>query len=248
MQAAQEIRNAMARVAELRQLARQQPHLAQALQAIKQLQAQRFASSYADLLAQALYAPSARFFLDELYSARDYSTRDSQFARIAGAVERSFPVAVVATVLALAQLHRQTEELDHAMAQQQCQAPASSPQVSYLSAWRAVGQKSMRQWQLDTVLEVGQGLSQLTRKRGLRWTLKLMRQPAELAGLGALQHLLESGFDHFAAMARTPGAAETFLDTIRQRESHWITQLFDGPQHQVQAELQRAFGCELLPV
>jgi hypothetical protein len=157
-------------------------------------------------------------------------------------------VAVVATVLALAQLHRQTEELDHAMAQQQCLVLRGKPQTSYLSVWRAVGQKSTRQWQLDTVLEVGQGLSQLTRKRGLRWTLKLMRQPAELAGLGELQQLLESGFDHFAAMARTPGAAESFLDTIRQRESHWITQLFDGPARKVQAELQRAFGCELLPV
>jgi len=248
MQAAQEIRNALARVAELRQLARRQPDLAQAVRAIKQFQAQRFASSYADLLTQALYAPSARFFLDELYSARDFSTRDSQFARIAGAVERSFPAPVLATVVALAQLHRQTEDLDYAMALQQSQAPASNPQASYLSAWRAVGQKNLRQWQLNTVLEVGQGLSQLTRKRGLRWTLKLLRPPAELAGLGELQHLLESGFDHFAAMASTPGAAEAFLDTIRQRESHWIAQLFDGPQHQVQAELQRAFGCEPLPV
>jgi hypothetical protein len=248
MQAAQEIRNALARVAELRQLAQRQTDLAQAVRAIKQLQAQRFASSYADLLAQPLYAPSAQFFLNELYNARDYSTRDSQFARIAGAIERSFPAAVVATVLALAQLHRQTEELDYAMALQHNQAPASNPQASYLSAWRAVGQKSMRHWQLDTVLEVGQGLSQLTRKRGLRWTLKLMRPPAELAGLGELQHLLESGFDHFAAMARTPGAAETFLDTIRKRESQWITQLFDGPEGQVQSELQQAFGSELDPV
>jgi hypothetical protein len=74
-----------------------------------------------------------------------------------------------------------------------------------------------------------------------------MRPPAELAGLGELQHLLESGFDHFAAMARTPGAAETFLDTIRQRESQWITQLFDGPEGKVQSELQRAFGNELVP-
>src|SRR5450830_129530 len=62
MQAAQEIRNALARVAELRQLARQQPDIAHAVRAIKQLQAQRFASSYADLLAHPLYAPSAQFF------------------------------------------------------------------------------------------------------------------------------------------------------------------------------------------
>lgn len=232
MQASEEIRDALARVAEIRQQASGTTTLTSSLQTIKQLQAQRFAVTYADLLADPVYAPSARFFLEELYSAQDYSVRDAQFARVAVAIERTFPETVVATVLSLARLHRQTEELDMAMAQQWCPEKHSTQARLYLSAWRKVDQRSLRQWQLNTVLEIGQTLGRLTRKPGLRMMLKMMRRPAELAGLGSLQRFLESGFDHFAEMARKPEAVATFLSTIRTRETTWIDQLFDAdPTH-----------------
>ena len=88
MQASKIIREAMTRVAALRQVAGNQPTLAQTVLDVKHLQAQRFAATYADLLDSPAYAPSARFFLEELYSARDYSLRDQQFARIASALDR----------------------------------------------------------------------------------------------------------------------------------------------------------------
>ena len=43
------------------------------------------------------YAAAARFFLDELYSDKDYADRDAQFARIAGAIEKLFPAQVART-------------------------------------------------------------------------------------------------------------------------------------------------------
>jgi hypothetical protein len=237
MQASEEIRSALARVAELRQLAGGQSPLARSLHTVKQLQARRFAGTYADLLADPVFAPSARFFLEELYSAQDYSDRDAQFARIAGAIERTFPDSVVATVLALAKLHRQTEELDMAMAEQLCNEKHSCKPMSYLGAWRKIGQRSLRQWQLNTVLEIGQALGRYTRKPGLRIMLKMMRRPADLAGMGSLQRFLESGFDHFAGMARQPAAVDAFLGTIRTRESAWIDKLFDATPSQCEGEL-----------
>lgn len=237
MQASEEIRNALARVAELRQLANDQSPLARSLHTVKQWQARRFANTYADLLADPVYAPSAHFFLEELYSAQDYSARDAQFARIAGALERTFPDSVVATVLALAKLHRQTEELDMAMAQQLCNEKCSNDALRYLDAWRKIGQRPLRHWQLATVLDIGHALGRLTRKPGLRLMLKLMRKPAELAGMGSLQRFLESGFDHFAGMARQPTAVDAFLGTIRARETVWINKLFDAAPDQCEAEL-----------
>lgn len=236
MKVAEEIREALARVAELRQAASGTDALAHALQAVKHLQAQRFVGTYPDLLADPLYAPSAAFFLEELYSAKDYSSRDAQFARIAGAVERTFPASVVSTVLALAKLHQQTEELDMAMAQNWLQMNSLSNTARYLAAWRAVGQRPARHWQLAAALEIGQALGQLTRKPGLRLMLKMMRKPAELAGLGALQSFLESGFDNFAGMAKR-GAVTAFLDTVRTREAAWIGQLFDADPVTCDAEL-----------
>lgn len=246
MQGSQEIRQALAEVAQLRQAAAGHGALPDALRAIKQLQAQRFAGTYADLRADPLFAPSATFFLEELYSAKDFSARDAQFARIAGALERTFPEAVLATVRALAALHLQTETLDLAMAQAWCQCPAGSAPQRYLFAWRSVGQRANRDWQLATVLDIGQTLGRLTRKPGLRLMLKMMHKPAQVAGLGALQAFLESGFDHFAGMARAR-AVDAFLDTIHHRESAWIARLFEANPVTCETELTQTLGFAPTP-
>lgn len=241
MKASEEIREALARVAELRQTANAPGELAQALRTIKHLQAQRFAGTYPDLLADPTYAPSIRFFLEELYSAKDYSDRDAQFARIAAAIERTFPESVITTVRALAALHRQTEELDMAMAHAWCRASELNNTARYLTAWRMVDQRVERNWQLATVLHIGEALGRLTRKPGLRLLLKMMRRPAEMAGLGSLQSFLESGFDHFAGMAKS-SAVDAFLATIRSRESAWINQLFDADPATCENELTLTLG------
>ena len=241
MKASEEIREALARVAALRQAATGPGDLAQALQAVKHLQAQRFAGTYPDLRANPVFAASIHFFLEELYSAKDYSQRDSQFARIAVAIERTFPESVVATVLALARLHRQTEELDMAMAQNWRQTSGLSGAARYVAAWRAVGQRPERQWQLTTVLDIGQTLARLTRKPGLRLMLKMMRRPAEMAGLGSLQSFLEAGFDNFSSLVKS-GSVDTFLNTIQTRETAWITQLFDADPVTCENELNLTLG------
>ena len=241
MKASKEIRDALARVAALRQAASRVEALAQALNTVKHLQAQRFAGSYPDLLANPTFSSSVTFFLEELYSAKDFSDRDAQFARIAVAIERTFPESVIATVRALAELHRQTEELDMAMAQAWCQVNGLNNAARYLAAWRAVGQRSERNWQLATVLDIGGTLGRLTRKPGLRLMLKMMRRPSAVAGLGALQSFLESGFDHFSGMAKS-GAVNTFLNTVRTRESAWINQLFDADPATCASELTLTLG------
>jgi hypothetical protein len=71
---------------------------------------------------------------------------------------------------------------------------------------------------------VGSALDRYTRNPLLRHSLRLMRGPASAAGLGALQHFLETGFDTFREMR---GAAY-FLDTVAQRERRLAAQLFAG--------------------
>src|ERR1035437_6129618 len=118
MKAANIIRDTVLQVTQLRHSSVECPGLVQALGEIKRFQAQRFAGTYLDLLHSDQYQPAARFFLDELYSEKDYSERDTQFARIASALERLFPQQVVQTAVSLAQLHGLTEALDLAMARQ----------------------------------------------------------------------------------------------------------------------------------
>jgi hypothetical protein len=241
MHASTRIRDAVARVAALRQEASDNPLLAQAVLDIKRIQAQRFAYSYRDLLTSDVYAPSARFFLEELYGARDFTQRDQQFGRVAGALERSLPEKALNTVLALAELHCLSEQLDMRMAQQWLVAESARPGARYLQSWCRVGCAAERQWQLDTVLGIGKTLSELTRSRSLRVMLGLMRKPAQLAGLEALQLFLETGFDRFAGMVRQGGVIQEFLDTIAQRESLWISQLFAADNAHAQATMDHAF-------
>ena len=228
----------MANVADLRQQASDQPELARAVLAVKLLQAQRFAGTYNDLLTCGAYRASAEFFLQELYGARDFSQRDQQFAHVAGALELTLPDSAVQTALTLAELHCLTETLDLAMARCWQQTPsAATPEQRYVDCWKSVGHPGDRQWQLSTVMAIGSTLGELTRKRSLRLTLKLMRKPAALAGLDALQTFLETGFDRFAGMVQNGGTVQVFLDTIRQRETQWIAQLFDMDAAQCTAQL-----------
>ena len=241
MSTAQTIRDAVAEVERLRAESRAAPELAQRVLRIKQLQAARFAGTYADLLASGDYGPAARFFLEELYSERDFAERDAQFARIAGALETFFPRDVAETARVLARLHALTESLDHALAG--ALPPAGEADVpAYVRAWKAVGRREDRQRQLATVVAVGAEMTRLTRLRGLRTMLRLMRGAASAAGLSALQRFLENGFDTFAAVAKRRGGAEHFLQTIQEREQRLLELLFEGDAAAGEAELIRILG------
>jgi len=98
--------------------------------------------------------------LTELYSERDYNQRDRQFAKVASAIEAAFPQPVIATTVDLARLHQITETLDLAMARQWLRDPAPSRAIRYYRAWRVLNCPQQRQWQLDTVLSIGQKFRQ----------------------------------------------------------------------------------------
>jgi hypothetical protein len=247
MSAKQTIQFSVEKVAQLRHLAVSAPGLAQAVSDVKAIQAKRFTGTYDDLLHIPQYQPATQFFLEELYSEKDYSQRDAQFSRIAGTLERMFPKQVVLTAVSLAQLHSLTEELDVAMAQSWLNnATCNDPIDRYIAAWHTVGRRADRDAQLSGALAVGQELVTLTRTPGLRMALKMMRKPATLAGLAALQRFLESGFDTFAAMGPKkpskngqPEGPAYFLETVKKREAALIDLLFDAPQQDSKVEIER---------
>lgn len=245
MDGAAHIRAALEHVTALRQAQANDAALAAAVARVKQTQSRRFAGSYADLLASPTYRPAAKFFLEELYGEQDYSERDAQFARIAGALQKLFPQQVTDTALMLAQLHSSTETLDHAMGQAwlaQEKAAGVSDAARYLHAWRTVGQRSEREAQLTGVLAIGQELDRLTRTPGLRLMLKMMRGPAKAAGLNALQRFLEAGFDTFADLGKQKNGVAHFLDTVRTREAALLEHMFDADFVTCETQLNGLLG------
>ena len=224
---ADQIHRSLESVALLRQQRAGQPALAAANAAIKRFQAKRFQATYPDLLQSPRYQAAARFFLQELYSDKDYAERDQQFARIARTISKLFPQTVVKTAAALAEVHALTEQLDNTMAQAHVALQPARPEqcdaADSVACWRLVAMAAARQQQLQVVLALGQSLDGLTRKPGLQVLLKMMRGPAAAAGLGSLQKFLETGFSAFQTMR----GADEFLQLIALREAEWIQRLFE---------------------
>lgn len=243
MEAARAIRDAVAAVARLRATMAGDAALGDAVRQIKRLQSRRFRGTYPDLLRDPTYSGAAAFFLAELYGDQDYTRRDDQFARIAGAIEKFFPAQVAETAASLARLHALTEDLDAQLARFWLAGdPAAPEELRYASAWRALGRREEREQQLAAVVALGRELARLTRTPGLRTMLRMMRGPASAAGLSDLQRFLESGFDTFAGMSKRNGAVEHFLASVADRERRLMDLLYDADLVACGTELRRTLG------
>lgn len=200
------------------------PELARQVEAVKAYQQRRFQHTYDDLLQSSRYQQAAQFFLDELYGPGDFARRDQQFSRIVPKLVSLFPAEVVATVHDLAQLHETSEQLDTQMAVQL--GTLRLGPASYAHAWQQLGEPSRRQFQLDTVLRIGRAIDRFTRHAWLMTALRMMRRPAQAAGLAELQVFLEQGMACF----RTMKGADEFLSIVEQRESQLMQNLFSASE------------------
>jgi hypothetical protein len=219
-------------------------NLETALEQIKHLQSLRFRATYIDFMKSPMHVAATRFFLEELYGKADFTERDAQFDRIAGAIERLFPISVGNLAADLAEIHALSERLDHEMAERWLSIEdreLSAPR-RYVLCWRATGQREQRIRQLTVVLQLGRELQRLTQIKSILLGLKMMRKPASLAGLTSLQRLLERGFAAFQLI----GNADSFLTAIECRESSWIAEMFDADENscakQLEADLSKAKG------
>ena len=87
--------------------------------------------------------------------------------------------------------------------------------AAYAGAYRAVGRADDRERQIDLIALLGGALDTSTHMHFIGMTLKLMRMPAQLAGLGELQAFLERGYAAFGAMR---GGASEFVSIVVDRE------------------------------
>jgi hypothetical protein len=189
---------------------------------LKAWQADRLARTYADLAADERYGMPTAFFLGDLYGAKDFSGRDEAMLRIYPVMVLTLPASAVETAALAIEVDALSEELDRRLCAQL--APGPLTEASYAEAYRAAGTPAQRRRQIELVNEVGLRLDELVKRPWLYATLKLMRQPARLAGLSDLQTFLEHGFEAFRHM----GGADYFLTTINARETRILNRLFSG--------------------
>ncbi len=217
----------LARVIELRRELHTDAALNERWLAVKRWQATRLARTYPDLLASPRYRPACEFFLDELYGAKDFESRDQEALRVVPKLARMLPERAVETMALAVELDETSESLDARLARA-IRLPVDVER--YARAYRETGTLPERKLQIDTVERIGRTLEKLARIPLLSGMLHMMRAPAEAAGFGHLHRFLQNGFDAFKSM----GPAGEFLRTINRRESTLMEALFAGRSEELE--------------
>lgn len=192
------------------------------LKAVKAWQQVRLARTYADLAADSRYAPAIGFFLNELYGVKDSTIRDRDLVRMYPTIKRLLPKFAFDAVAMALELDVLAEEFDQALANALGKQPLT--EATYLTAFRLVGRREDRLRQVVLMQAVGEGLDRMVKKPLIFSTLKMLRAPAKLAGLGEMQQFLEAGFTAFRYM----NGADYFLSTVASRETLLIERIMSG--------------------
>ncbi|XOZ33060.1 FFLEELY motif protein [Halomonadaceae bacterium KBTZ08] len=200
-------------------------------------QAQRLRETHRDLYESPRYHEALDFLLEDLYAPQDFSRRDDDFDRIFPYLIRLSPDSALFTLSQLVELNLISQRLDLAMAEWLTHEQGLDPigietlsDATYAEAYRACGQVDERQRQIELMDNVGRDLERYVDSRSLRMGLKMMHQPARMAGLGDLYQFITEGVHAFRAM----GDVSELLETIRKRETRIMKHILAGgalPRH-----------------
>jgi hypothetical protein len=182
---------------------------------LRDWQAARLGRTHRDLLESPRFGAAAKFFLTDLYGPHDISRHVEDVRRIVPVMTRVLPDSGLATVAHAVELNAVSESLDGAMVEAIGERMAFLDEASYGAAYRAIGRTEDRARQIELIELLGNALDKLTHLSLIGATLKMMRKPAQLAGLGELQAFLERGYSAFGAMR---GGAGEFVTLVVSRE------------------------------
>jgi hypothetical protein len=191
-------------------------------------QAERLARTYSDMLDDPRYAPACRFFLTDVYAARDFSQRDHDILRMYESTRRVLPAALARTLELVVELNALTTALDArllAALVDDVGVTESLDAEQYAEGYRRCDNYDDRARQIDLVVEVGREIDELVRRPAVGLALKLARVPARLSGWHEMQAFFERGFDAF----RRIDGAGPFLDTVAAREREILDAIYAEP-------------------
>nr|WHW29685.1 hypothetical protein [uncultured bacterium] len=187
---------------------------------IQNLQRDRLQRSYADLRAEPRYEAAIDFFLAELYGGKDISRRDHDVGRVYPVMVRMLPGATLTAIGDAFSLQAVSLELDITMSLALHDLAVSQPLDLdlYGMLYRQTLDTPLRERQIELIGTLGRDLATAVRSASLNRLIRVLRQPARLAGFSALQRFLEDGLTSFRIMGE-PGY---FLDTICGRERQFM--------------------------
>lgn len=192
---------------------------------VRDWQGARLARTHRDLLESRRFHAAAHFFLTDLYGPTDLSRHIEDVRRIEPLMTRLLPDSGLATVAHSVELNALSEGLDGAMVGALGRKANAIDEAAYGKAYRKVGRADERMRQIDLIERLGTALDKLTHVPLIGMTLRMMRKPATLAGLGEMQAFLERGYSAFGVMR---GGAREFVAIVVGRERAISEALFEG--------------------
>ena len=195
-------------------------------------QCARLAATYADLSVQKRYRKAVDFFLTDLYGPFDFSQRDDDIKRVYPLMVNVLSADAIDSLAIGLELNSLSMALDAQLLDtlvEECgfdakHEPGALDYEMYAEAYRACDNYDERVRQIELIVEVGENLEHVTRKRLILAAVKVARKPAQVAGFGGLQSFIERGLAAFKAM----GSANEFLATVYSREKRLLEAIYAG--------------------
>jgi len=196
-----------------------------ALALLRTWQSNRLTRTYSDLLVNPEFESACRFFLSDIYAARDFSKRDQDLEYLYHVMSRFLPDFLLKLARKTIELNSLTNTLDQALLKVLVEnlqvVDKITPQI-YAEGYRICDNYNDRAFQIELLINVGKMVGSGTRLPLINAALRLARRPARLAGWEDVQDFLERGFFAFKNI-RKP---EKFLGTIQDREMHILDNIF----------------------
>ena len=199
--------------------------LAPQLGLLRAWQAQRLERTYTDLLADKQYAAACRFFLSDIYAARDFSQRDHDAERLHDLLSRYLPAYMLSLLADTIQLNQMTKQLDQALLHALVDELGVTDTISagqYAQGYRICNNYAERLLQIERIVAILDEACLGARHALTGISLKLVRVPAQRAGWGELYDFLLRGYTASQPMRKV----QYFTGAIRQRETQILDRIF----------------------
>lgn len=201
-----------------------QPSIQDYLLALQNLQSARLRRDHGDLAAEPQYGEIGKFFFEEMYGPRDFSSRDSQAQRLQQFVHLAPGLAMrdVQQVLELLEL---TNHLDHAVAHCLIDmgAPLDFDETLYERAYRQADNYNDRLRQLVLVRDSLYNVWRLVRKPLMGQALRTTQGLAQMVGMADIHRFLRLGYQSM----QTVKDVHRFVETIDLRERRRLNRIYE---------------------
>ena len=192
---------------------------------LRNWQSRRLASTYADLLDSAQYGPACRFFLSDIYAAKDFSQRDADAEHIYDLLSRFLPAYMLRLLAGTIELNQLSHELDEALAQALVEKLGVTDTITpelYAEGYRLCDNYTARKLQIELLAAVLEEAATGAHSPLVGITLRLARTPAHVAGWHDLHGFLERGYQACKPMRKV----SFFVNTIQEREMEILEKIF----------------------